>query len=44
MCLRLGEAKLNRNPRPAREAERVFSPLARAFAQAVESLGQQAVP
>jgi len=42
VCLRLGEAKMHRNPQPAREAEKVFAPVARAFAQAVESLGQAA--
>jgi flagellar protein FliS len=42
VCLRLGEAKLRRNPTPAREAERVFAPVARAFSQAVESLAQGA--
>jgi len=42
VCLRLGEAKLMRNPALAREAEQVFAPVAQAFTKAVESLPKEA--
>ncbi|HVP68884.1 MAG TPA: flagellar export chaperone FliS [Anaeromyxobacteraceae bacterium] len=42
VCLRLGEAKLRRSSAPAREAERVFAPVAQAFSRAVDSLAQAA--
>ena len=38
---RLGSAALSRDPRAAREAERVFRPVADAFDQAVASLAAQ---
>jgi flagellar secretion chaperone FliS len=43
VCLRLSAAALSRDPRAAREAERVFAPIADAFAQAVASLGGASV-
>jgi flagellar protein FliS len=43
VCLRLSTAALSRDPRAAREAERVFAPIADAFAQAVASLGGKSV-
>jgi len=42
VCLRLGEAKLRRDAAPAREAERVFAPVAQAFSRAVASLPRSA--
>lgn len=42
VCLRLSAAALSRDAKAAREAERVFSPIAEAFAQAVQSLGGKA--
>jgi len=42
VCLRLGEAKLQRSPALAREAEKVFVPVAQAFSQAVASLSKEA--
>jgi len=42
VVVRLGEAKLRRNPQLAREAEQVFAPVAQAFTQAVASLSSEA--
>ena len=39
VCLRLSAAALSRDARAAREAERVFAPIAEAFAQAVQTMG-----
>ena len=39
VCLRLSAAALSRDARAAREAERVFAPIAEAFAQAVQAIG-----
>ena len=39
VAMRLNAAALSRDARGAREAERVFAPIADAFEQAVESLG-----
>ncbi len=41
VVVRLGEAKLHRNPALAREAEQVFAPVAAAFSQAVASLPKE---
>jgi flagellar protein FliS len=41
VCNRLNAAALSRNERAAREAERVFAPIAEAFEAAVASLQQQ---
>ena len=40
VCLRLSAAALSRDARAAREAERVFAPIAEAFAQAVQTMGR----
>jgi flagellar protein FliS len=42
VCTRLDKAALSRDARAAREAERVFAPVAEAFEQAVASLGARA--
>jgi flagellar protein FliS len=39
VCQRLGAAALSRDARAAREAERTFTPIAEAFAQAVQAIG-----
>ena len=39
VCLRLATAALSRDAKAAREAERVFSPIAEAFAEAVKAVG-----
>jgi flagellar protein FliS len=39
VCQRLGAAALSRDARAAREAERTFTPVAEAFAQAVQAIG-----
>jgi flagellar protein FliS len=39
VCQRLSAAALSRDARAAREAERVFAPIAEAFAEAVGSMG-----
>jgi len=39
VCQRLGAAALSRDARAAREAERCFTPIADAFAQAVQAIG-----
>lgn len=39
VCQRLGAAALSRDARAAREAERTFTPIAEAFAQAVQAVG-----
>ena len=38
VCQRLGVAALSRDARAAREAERTFTPIAEAFAQAVQAI------
>jgi flagellar protein FliS len=43
VCLRLSAAALSRDARAAREAERAFSPVAEAFAEAVKSVAPSAV-
>ena len=42
VCLRLSTAALSRDARAAREAERVFAPIAEAFAAAVQKIGAAA--
>jgi len=39
VCQRLGAAALSRDVRAAREAERAFTPIADAFASAVQAIG-----
>jgi flagellar protein FliS len=39
VCQRLGAAALSRDARAAREAERAFTPIAEAFASAVQGIG-----
>jgi flagellar protein FliS len=39
VCQRLGAAALSRDARAAREAERAFTPIADAFASAVQAIG-----
>ena len=42
VCFRLSAAALSRDAKAAREAERVFAPIAEAFAEAVRSLASAA--
>ena len=40
VCARLGDASLRGDPRPAREAERAFTPIAEGFRQAASTIPQ----